>query len=301
VRPVRVRPAESRVTAFSATEAPSRSAAVVGDTTTVATGTGCTETAAVPRTPSTVAVIVALPAAMPLTTPVPFTVATVAAEVVHCTVRPVSVTPVESRICTASGVVAPTRIVVVAGVTRTSATARGATITGTRTDLPPALAATCAEPREIPVTIPPWVTVMMLASETDQNSGRESGVPAASKARADSPFVSSTSSVNVDGVASMRATPDSPDVADSAQESRPDARTRTSAEAVVRRGAKLLLAMPLERLESTGWDAQNARRVCARQGAKAAASRRYPGLRATRVVRRHACFANPAPSARAPN
>lgn len=151
------------------------------------------------------------------------------------------------------------------------------------------------------MTIPPWVTVMMLASDTDQNSGRESGVPAASKARADSPFVSSTSSVNVDGVASIRATPDSPDVADSAQESRPDARTRRSAEAEVRRGAKLLLAMPLERFESTEWDAQNARRESARQGAKAAASRRYPGLRAMCIVRRHAYLANPAPSAQAPH
>src|SRR5256885_17025260 len=52
--------------------------------------------AAVPLCPSDVAVIVVEPAATPVTRPLPFTVAAAMLELVHVTVRPVSVLPLAS-------------------------------------------------------------------------------------------------------------------------------------------------------------------------------------------------------------
>src|SRR5213593_5203160 len=55
-----------------------------------------TVTAAVPLLPSLVAVIVAEPAATPVTRPLPFTVATAASELDQVTVRPVRAFPLAS-------------------------------------------------------------------------------------------------------------------------------------------------------------------------------------------------------------
>ena len=62
--------------------------AVDGDTVTVATGTGVTVIVLVPVLPSLVAVIVAEPTPTAVTTPVVFTVAVVASDVDHTTLRP---------------------------------------------------------------------------------------------------------------------------------------------------------------------------------------------------------------------
>ena len=82
-RPVSTRPAESRTATVSESKAPSSSAAVVGVITSVATGTGCTETSAVPLTPPDDAAMVALPGESPVTRPALLTDATVALAELH--------------------------------------------------------------------------------------------------------------------------------------------------------------------------------------------------------------------------
>jgi hypothetical protein len=70
---------------------------VAGVTVTDATGAGgLTVTVAEPLTLPLVAVIVALPADTPVTSPLAFTVATVGDPLVHVTGRPVKVFPAES-------------------------------------------------------------------------------------------------------------------------------------------------------------------------------------------------------------
>ncbi len=95
-RPVSVLPAASLVTAESCWVEPVLMLAVAGLTVTEATGTIVTVMAAVPLLPSLVAVIVAEPAATPVTRPVPLTVATPVLLLAHATTRPVSVAPAAS-------------------------------------------------------------------------------------------------------------------------------------------------------------------------------------------------------------
>src|SRR3954470_21227102 len=75
--------------------------------------------------PSLVAVIVAGPAATPVTRPVAFTVATAVLELDQVTMRPVSGLPAASFVAAASCWVAPLTTVAVAGVTVTVATGTG--------------------------------------------------------------------------------------------------------------------------------------------------------------------------------
>src|SRR6185437_9638 len=85
-------------------------------------GTGPTVTAAVPFTPSLVAVIVALPLPIAVTTPAPDTVATAGLELLQVTTRPPSaVPPVSSGVAT-SVRVPPTASVTTLGDTATDAT-----------------------------------------------------------------------------------------------------------------------------------------------------------------------------------
>ena len=90
-------------------------------------GGGATVTvmAAVPGRPSLVAVMVAGPAATPVTSPLAETVATPLALVVHVTGRPVSTLPLASRSVAASCTVAPTCTLAGVGVTVTVATGGG--------------------------------------------------------------------------------------------------------------------------------------------------------------------------------
>jgi len=83
-------PLASSVVAVNCTVCPTCMLAEAGLTTTEATGTEVTVIAAVPLFPSLVAVIVADPAATPLTSPFAETVATAGALLVHVTTRSLS-------------------------------------------------------------------------------------------------------------------------------------------------------------------------------------------------------------------
>src|SRR5438477_103883 len=83
--PVNGLPFASLGVAVSCTVLPTATPAVAGVTVTDATGTGVTVMAAVPFWPSLVAVIVAEPATLPVTSPVPVTVATDVLLLAHVT------------------------------------------------------------------------------------------------------------------------------------------------------------------------------------------------------------------------
>src|SRR6185503_15099050 len=95
-RPVNGLPFASFGVAVSWTVAPTATLAEAGVTVTEATGTGVTVMDDVPLCPSLVAVIVAEPAALAVTRPVAFTVATVVWLDDHVTVRPVRMLPLAS-------------------------------------------------------------------------------------------------------------------------------------------------------------------------------------------------------------
>jgi hypothetical protein len=86
----------SRVTAVAWVVCPTCRVPDATVTETVATGGGTTFTVCDPFLPSIVAVIVAEPAATPVTTPAELTVAIAELALVHETVRPVSVLPFAS-------------------------------------------------------------------------------------------------------------------------------------------------------------------------------------------------------------
>src|SRR2546430_1043189 len=94
--------------AVSCTVAPMSRVAIAGVTVTVATGTFVTVMAAVPLFPSLAAVIVAEPAATPLTKPLAETVAMAALLVAQVTTRPLRAVPFASFGVAVNWVVAPT-------------------------------------------------------------------------------------------------------------------------------------------------------------------------------------------------
>src|SRR6266702_3080567 len=96
VRPLSRLPAESFGVAVNWTVAPTRIVAELGATVTEATGTGATVTAAVPLFPPAVAVMVAEPAVLPVTSPLALTVATAVTLLAHITDVPISGLPAES-------------------------------------------------------------------------------------------------------------------------------------------------------------------------------------------------------------
>jgi len=95
---------------------------VAGLTVTDATGTTATVIAALPLRPSLVAVIVALPAATPVTSPLAETVATPAALLDQLTARPVRGLLAESSVDALSCSVPPGASAPLAGLTTTEAT-----------------------------------------------------------------------------------------------------------------------------------------------------------------------------------
>src|SRR2546426_4471039 len=95
--------------------------AVAGLTVSDATGTFETVIVAIPPFPSLVAVIVAVPAVTPVTSPAADTVATDVALVAHVTTRPDSGLPAESVGVAASCSVRPTARLAVAGLAGTAA------------------------------------------------------------------------------------------------------------------------------------------------------------------------------------
>src|SRR5216117_487972 len=128
-RPVKGLPLASRGVAVSCTVCPIATVPELGVTVTAATGASVTVTLAVPLCPSLVAVIVTgPPAATPLTSPLPFTLAI--ALVLDCQVmtRPVNGLPFASRSVAVSCTVCPCSTLTEAGVTVTEATGTVGTI-----------------------------------------------------------------------------------------------------------------------------------------------------------------------------
>src|SRR5215207_7210075 len=115
----------SRTTAVICVVSPSRRVLDAALTVTNATGAATMVTPREPVLPSIVAVIVAGPAATPLTRPLLLTVAVAALDVVHVTVFPVSVLPFASRAVAESCAVCPTEMSPEGAETSTVATAGG--------------------------------------------------------------------------------------------------------------------------------------------------------------------------------
>src|SRR5207249_1278841 len=128
-RPLSTLPLASLRVAVSCTVPPTYMLGAVGLTVTDATGTIATVTPAVPLCPSLIAVIVAAPAATPVTSPVEDTVATAGVPDAQVTDRPESTLPAASFRVVVSCTVAPTSTTAVAGLTVTDATETIATVT----------------------------------------------------------------------------------------------------------------------------------------------------------------------------
>src|SRR6266481_2672912 len=179
VRPTRVPPAESFGVAVSCTVCPTRMLAVAGETTTEATGTSVTVTAALPVLPSLVAVIVTVPTAPLVTSPLALTVATPVLLLVHVTDRPVNAPPAESFGVAANCSVCPTLRLPVAGETTTEATGTVVTVIAAVLLLPSLIAVIGAEPEATPVTRPPGLTRATVVSPLAHVTVRPTRVPPA--------------------------------------------------------------------------------------------------------------------------
>src|SRR6266568_3950320 len=204
VRPLSRLPAESFGVAVNWTVAPTRIVAELG-----ATGTGATVTAAVPLFPPAVAVMVAEPAVLPVTSPLALTVATAVPLLAHVTVVPLSGLPAESFGVAVSWTVAPTRIVAELGVTVTEATGTVATVT-VIADVPlwPSdVAVMVAEPAATPDTTPLAFTLATAPLLLDHDTVRPvSGFPAESRGVAMSCVVPPTERLTEAGLTDTAAT-----------------------------------------------------------------------------------------------
>src|SRR6266487_3560759 len=128
-RPARGLPLASFGGAVIWTVCPSSIVAEAGLTDTDATGTNVTVIAAVPFWPSQLAMIVAVPAAPPVTSPFPLTEATAALLVAHVTIRPLNGLPFASFGVAVSCTVCPTATLAAAGLTRIDVTGASVTVT----------------------------------------------------------------------------------------------------------------------------------------------------------------------------
>jgi hypothetical protein len=206
-RPVSAFPDASRALAVSACVPPTARLAVAGETLTDATGTWVTSTAAVPFTPSTVAVMVALPAATAVTTPSVLTVATAGALLAHVTWRPVSALPAASRALAVSCCVPPTTSVVVTGDTVTAATGAVATVTVAEPVTPSTVAVMVEVPAATAVTTPCALTVATEAALLVHDTARPvKAFPDASRALAVNCWVAPTTRLAAAGETDTAAT-----------------------------------------------------------------------------------------------
>src|SRR2546423_3293010 len=162
VRPVSELPAASFGMAVSWAVPPTTMLAVAGDTATDATATCTTVTVDVPLCPSLVAVIVAVPATLPVTRPLVLTVATAALPLAHATARPVSTLPAASLGVATSCTVLPSFTLAGAGVTVTDATGPCPTVKAAVPVCPSLVAVIVADPAVTPVTSPLPFTVARL-------------------------------------------------------------------------------------------------------------------------------------------
>src|SRR5438132_1181814 len=181
-RPVNGLPFASLGVAVSCTVLPTATPAVAGVTVTDATGTGVTVMAAVPFWPSLVAVIVAEPATLVVTSPLLLTVATVVLFEAHVTVRPVKTLPFASLRVAVSCTVWPAGTLAEGGVTVTEATGAPATVRLAVPLWPSLVAVMVTDPAVTPVTSPLPLTVAMLLLLDDQLMARPvNGLPLASR------------------------------------------------------------------------------------------------------------------------
>src|SRR2546422_7909660 len=154
--------------------------AVAGLTVTDATGRLVAVIAAVAVALSHAAVMVAVPAATAVTSPVPFTVATPPLLLVHVTVRPTRTFPFASLGVAVSCVVCPTIKLAVVGLTVTEDTGTLLTVTVAVPLCPSLVAVIVAEPAAIPATSPPFTLAMPALLLTHVTTRPESGLPLAS-------------------------------------------------------------------------------------------------------------------------
>ncbi len=146
----------SRSTAVAVVVLPTVSVEPPNDTDTLFTGAGDTVSVTTSLLPSLVPVMIALPAARAVTTPLAFTVATVVALLLQITVRPVSTVPFDERNTALACTVSPTTIDESVSVTSTESTGIGETVTvavplfpslvAVITDVPTATAVTTPAP-----------------------------------------------------------------------------------------------------------------------------------------------------------
>jgi hypothetical protein len=163
--------------------------------------------AALSLCPSLVALIVAEPAATPLTSPLADTVATDDALLAQVIVRPLSGFPFESLGVAVSWSVAPTGTFADAGLTATEATGTGVTVMADVPLLPSLVAVIVAEPATTPLTSPLEDTVATEDALLAQVIVRPlSGLPLASLGVAVSCTVASTSRLADAGVTVTDAT-----------------------------------------------------------------------------------------------
>lgn len=212
-RPVSVFPLASCVTAVSVSDDPIESCDDAGVTTTDATGTGAgalTVTCAVPTFPSLVAVIVAVPDAIAVTTPDALTVAVCGALDAQTTPRPASAFPLASYATAFSVSEAPTESCDVVGATTTDATGTGAgalTVICALPTLPSLVAVMVAVPAAFAVTTPDALTVAVCGALEAQTRLRPaSAFPFASYVMAVSVIVPPTVSVPDVGATATDAT-----------------------------------------------------------------------------------------------
>src|SRR5438445_286780 len=158
-RPASGFPLASLAVAVSCTVCPTGRLAVAGLTATDATGTAVTVIPAVPLWPSLVAVMVAAPAATPVTSPLPFTVATAVLLLPQVTTRPASGFPLASFGVAVSCAVCPTGTLADAGATVTDATGTLLTVSTAVPFLPSLVAVMVPEPTATPVARPLAFTV----------------------------------------------------------------------------------------------------------------------------------------------
>src|SRR5205809_312061 len=181
--------------------------AVAGVTVTDATGTVLTVIVAVPLCPSDVAVIVAEPAATPVTSPLALTVATAVLPLDQLIVRPESELPFASFGVAASCIVWPAGTDAVAGLTVTDATGTVVTVSAAVPLLPSEVAVIVAAPTATPVACPVPLTVATAGLLLDQVTVRPPhGLPNASRVIAAYCAVCPTPIVAVGGVTVTAAT-----------------------------------------------------------------------------------------------
>ena len=151
-------PFASFTVAASVAVRPTRTVAVAGATDTDPTATP-TSTVAVAATPSQVAVIVARPAATPVTAPADVTVAICVLLDFHVTTRPPSGRPEASFGVAVTVMVVPTRMLAGDGWSVSETTDPLRTVTAAVPDCPPVVAVIVTTPGLTPVTSPLGVTV----------------------------------------------------------------------------------------------------------------------------------------------